>query len=209
MYAHIYTKKMTVEIYMKFWLVVSRWWDYTNFLFFTSLCFSEEFDSFVISMNSFYIRTPKKSIPFWGKMSSKRRSIFWKQWRITCSTGIQLSPRHNSETPDGEGFPTWFLAGGDREAGSPQEDGEATKKDGRVTRNPAQGDRPHVALCTPSPTPVEPDWSWGLYSHQLLLHHLPPARNQIKCLLLQKPSHPPQPIAISSKCVCSFSSWHK
>lgn len=42
------------EILTSYLQVVRLW------IFFISLCFSEEFDSFVISMNYFYIRIAKK-----------------------------------------------------------------------------------------------------------------------------------------------------
>lgn len=125
-------------------MVISRWGEYRFVFAFL------KFDSLVVSRNCIYIRTQKKSILFWGKISSERRSIFRKKWRITdFNTSVCLFciiPRLLMEL-------AFHPCSWQEERGSRAPTGrqcERWERKARVTRIPAQGNRHHVPLCGPS-----------------------------------------------------------
>ena len=154
-------------------MIISRWWD-DGFL--TSLYFSGESDSFVISRNYFSIGTPNGGVC--NSIVGEKYHLKG-DWSSGRSEGSSIPPPSVcllglSQTPHGDGFPTMFLAGGG-EARNPQEDGVSHEKGWqRVIRIPPQITGTMYPLC--GLLLVAPDLSWGLWPHQPLLLQLPPTK---------------------------------
>lgn len=161
--------------------------------FFISLCFSEEFDSFVISMNYFYIRIAKESILFWGKMSTKKRSISRKKWWISYSTGILLSLCLTQILRVEKAFWPCSWPKGRMKRGAHRKITWRWDRRRQSHQNSCPGNRPLL---------VTPLWSWELCSHHPLLRPLPPVRKQTNGLLQKLPPFPD--FCCSPECICSL-----
>lgn len=137
-------------------------------------------------MNYFYIRTAKKkSILFWGKMSSKKRSISRKKWWISYSTGIPLSLCITQRLLVEKAFWPCSWRKGRVKPGAHRKITQRWGRRRQSCQNSCPGNRPLL---------ITPHWSWKLCSHQPLLHPLPPVRKQVNHLLQKLP--PSQPSAV-------------